>query len=212
MMKKLLVFMFVLALVSSANASIVTLRASDQPLCTHNPPGISGARDVYAGDVVVVTITADTAVTSYTLSIKETTTSLAGHSTASAGSLHANFDLTRTNGTVRNGLTTAPTSATQRYMLIDKISGGKKTTTAQVPIGEVLYQFELMIPTAAVMCETFTITAVTGTPNFGGAGYTHNLNAVAVATTNALVLHVIPEPMTIALLGLGGLFMLRRRR
>jgi hypothetical protein len=57
--------------------------------------------------------------------------------------------------------------------------------------------------------------AMPGTPNFGGAGYVHNLNGVAQGSVaplcTSLKLHVIPEPVTMALLGLGGLFLRRRK-
>jgi len=217
-MKKLLVFVLVLGLASLASASI-TFTAPGQLPCPSFPHPDVGDFDVEPGTIVTITVfSPETAASSYTLSITETTTSAAGHSTAVAvGTGNAGFDNIMQPGTLRNAMTTAPTSATShRYMLIDKISGGiNQSTTPQVPAGEALYTFSVQIPADAVFCDTFTITAAIGTPNFGGAGYTHNLNAQAQGVVppgcNSVTLHVIPEPATIALLGLGGLLLKRRK-
>jgi len=212
-MKKLLVFMLVLGLASLANASI-TFTSPGLPVCPH---GVEAQLDVAPGQIVVVQIFSPDQIVSsgYAVSVTESTTSAAGHSTAVAvGALNAAFNLNVQNGTKRNAMTTSPTSATQRYMLIDRISGGISPANP-LPVGTVLYQFELKIPDLAVFCDKFTITAAVGNPVCAPppAAYAHQINAAALNPniTNALVLHVVPEPATIALLGLGGLLLRRRK-
>jgi len=218
MMKKLLVFMLVLGLVSAANASI-TFTAPGLPIC----PGPGGGHipggqwDVAPGQIVLVQIfSPDQIVQSgYLVNITESKNSAAGYATAmGVGQLNAAFNLNVQNGTLRNAMTNSPTSAVQRYMLIDRISGGISPANP-LPVGTILYQFELKIPEAAVFCDTFTITAATGNPIIAPppAQYGHQINGAALNpnVTNALILHVVPEPATIAILGLGALLLRRRK-
>ena len=212
-MRKLLILMFVFGLVSSANAVIITFNSASGPLCVHGspPPSI----DVLPGAFVVVDITSDTAVSSgYLVNITESTTSGGGvnHSTAlAAGVFHANFNVSVIPGTVRNAMTNYG-AGTPRYMLIDRASAAMSPPNP-IAAGLVLYQFELQIPATAVFCDTFTITAAVGFPVISPppAGYAHTLDGVLNVPTNALTIHVIPEPATIALLGLGGLLLRRRK-
>ena len=209
-MKKLLILMLVLGLTASANAVLVTFDASAEPGCGHGYD-----RDVLPGSTVVVEITADTAVSAgYLVSITESTTSAAGMANATAvGALHTGFDNAGTNNTgiLRNMNTNY--QAPVRYMLIDRIVGGIVSGSPAIAAGQVLYSFEVLIPEDAVFCDTWTIDAAIG---FGAispppAGYSHTVDAAAQVPTVTLTLHAIPEPMTIALLGLGGLFLRRRK-
>lgn len=214
-MKKLLILMLVLGLASSANAVIITFNSPSGPLCPHPegqpPPSI----DVLPGAFVVVEITSDTAITAgYMVSITESTTSAAGHSTTAAvGTLNAGFDDAALNNTgiLQNKMTNFG-AGTPRHMIIDRIVGGV-ISGGSVAVGQVLYQFELKIPDLAVYCETFTINAAVGFPVISPppAGYSHSADGTSVAGSNALIIHVIPEPATIALLGLGGLLLRRRK-
>jgi len=206
--------MFVLGLVATANAAIDTFNAPLQPPCIHGmfPPDL----DVLPGQIVWVTVTANANVTSaYMVSIMETTTSAAGHSMALAlGNLHAGFDLLHNNGNLRNMMTNTPSTSVQRYILIDRIAGNinKVGGSPLIPAGQILYQFELKIPDQAMLSDLFTITCAYGNTAIGAPPYSHSLDGVnMLANSVALVLHVIPEPVTIALLGLGGLFLRRRR-
>ena len=209
-MKKLLILMLVLGLASSANAINITFSSASGPACGHTP---GGDIDVLPGALVVVDITADAAVSSsYMVSITESTTSGAGMANATGvGAYHASFNFNVVNGNLRNAMTNFP-APPHRYMLIDRATAG---INPAVPIaaGQVLYSFEVLIPSLAEFCDTWTITAALGVPAIQPppAGYSHLADG-AVPVTTALTLHAIPEPATIALLGLGSLFLTRRRR
>ena len=106
-MKKLLIFMLVLGMASSANAAIVTFSSPSGSPDVHGFP--APAIDVLPGATVLVQIKADTAVTStYFLSITESTTSAAGDVTASIGSLHTSFVVNPQIGNLRNAMTSHP--------------------------------------------------------------------------------------------------------
>jgi len=211
-MRKLLILMFVFGLVSSANAVIITFNSPSGPGCPHGNPAPS--IDVAPGAIVLVQITADVAVTSqYMVSVTESTTSAAGHSVAiGPAAYNAAFNFAVNTGNVRNAMTNNPVTATQRYMLIDRATAGI-SPVGNIAAGQVLYQFEVAIPAGAVFCDTWTIDAAVGQPFISPppAAYSHMLDAGPIASTNALTIHVVPEPMTIALLGLGGLFLRRRK-
>jgi hypothetical protein len=219
MMKKLLVLMFVLGLVTSANAALVytvTFQSPGLPVCP-GPPGHSpgGEFDVTPGQVVTIQIVANqVCTTSYAVSIMESTTSTHGYATANAvGALNGSFNFNLVPGTKENTMTNSGGTYTPRYILIDRISAGMSPAGA-IASGTALYTFSITIPTAAVFCDTYTIgAAVPSSPYISPPvlSYSHKVDNVVVATNDPLVLHVIPEPVTIALLGLGGLFLRRRK-
>jgi hypothetical protein len=198
-MKKVLVLVLVLAMATAANALTVDIQHDGSSSVTAT-----------AGDTITVTIKADTAADSYALSLGSTTTSTAGDATATAlGTLTAGFDSINNAGTLRNGMTNYQGA---RYILIDRINGSVLLESPSVAAGTTLYSFDLKIPDLASNGDTFTVDAAVGFGVFSPppAGYGHQVNGLNPDTTNLLLI-TVPEPMTIALLGLGGLFLRRRK-
>jgi hypothetical protein len=68
-----------------------------------------------------------------------------------------------------------------------------------LPEDDVVFMYEFHVP-YGLDDSTYITIDTTGT--YGGVDYSQS----------DIVLHVFPEPMTIALLGLGGLFLVRRRK
>jgi hypothetical protein len=75
--------------------------------------------------------------------------------------------------------------------------------TTHVPPGQAIYSFEFHVPD--VPWSTY-ITICTS-----GSGEVTDFDLGTTVQIDPLTIHVVPEPMTIALLGLGGLFLRRRR-
>jgi hypothetical protein len=199
MMRKLLIFMLVLGMASLANAAILTVESSG-----------SSAVNALKGATVSVDIVTDTAVNvNLSATLMQSTTSAAGNATAAAlGTLDAGFNSINFAGNLQNANTVAPA----RFILIDRINGVISTGSPAVAAGS-LYNFNLSIPGTAALGDTFTVDFATGTPTIGGGMPPYGLlqDGAAPTGTTALVI-TIPEPATIALLGLGGLVLLRKRK
>jgi len=200
MMKKLLILMLVLGMASVANAAIVTFESGGS-----SAVGV----DYLTGGVIVVDVKVDTAVNSgFQVTIGESTTS-ASHATSAVGTLNAGYTLLPTVGTSVDTMTNFG-AGTPRYVLIHRISGTPAVGTP-VAANAVSYSFNLTVPSGN-LGDTFTLTGYAGSPSIGMPPYSYLVDGGAPASTNNLVVTLVPEPMTIALLGLGGLFLLRRRK
>ena len=202
-MKKFVSLVMLLALASFASAVVNTV-----DFTTPNA-------NVTAGQVVPITIVADMTVKILGVNIGETKVSAAPDVTAGAvGTIHAGFTSVASAGLLCDGSTAAPA----RYVLIDRINGVVDTTTSsEIAVGQALYSFNVTIPGTAAVGDTFTIDDITGVPVFHpGPGYGTNCTGaggnVVLSDVGALTLTVVPEPATIALLGMGGLLLLRRRK
>jgi hypothetical protein len=197
-MRKLLTLVLILAMASMASAAAVDFYAN----------GVKDLTDCVMPDqAVTITVQADFAV----IGLQMATTADGGTAQA-AGALDAGFDFLNIPGTLRNSAGTGTL-----FILIDKITGAVNVTGGSAPIaaGTDLYTFTWVAPAAQ---GTYTIGA---TPN----GYTNpwfpppppaytvqadGSQGELVNQFNPCTVCVVPEPMTIALLGLGGLFLRRR--
>lgn len=89
--------------------------------------------------------------------------------------------------------------------LMVSVAGGVAADLIEdgVPIGEVLWSFDYHIPDV----EESTVLVISGS----GVAVADCWWVDSVSSIGALEIHVVPEPMTIALLGIGGLFLRRRK-
>jgi hypothetical protein len=196
MMKKLLIFMLVLGMACVANALSVGIES-----------GGSSTADVLADQVVTVDVTPDFAVEDFLISLGQTTTSAAGEAIGALGTVSTSvFDLSTVDGYLVNGAPVGP------YVIMSHVSGIIQEGSDLSPAGTSVYSFTITIPSAASIGDTFTIDDVGGYINPGYPPTGTNFNTMDVTAASALVLTVIPEPMTVLLLGLGGLLLMRRRR
>ncbi|MBA7587031.1 hypothetical protein ES708_29041 [subsurface metagenome] len=184
-MKKLLVLLLVFAMASWANAAIVSFSAGD---------GLPG-------DTIGITVSSDEQVAGVTLALIADS-GFGG--TANPGAWNTLFT---TADAGYNG-TAGGYGAGDLIMVSGGISLG-------FPATGLLYSYSYDIPSDAAFGATIVFT-VGDLPDFGIAssidylveGATAQMSMAGMEFTST----VIPEPMTIALLGLGGLFLLRRRR
>ena len=194
-MKKLLIFILVLAMACVANALSVGIQS-----------GGSGAADVVANQVVTVDVVPDFDVADFLISVGQTTTSAAGEAIGALGTVDSGvFDLSAVDGFLVNGAPVGP------YVIMSHVSGIIQTGSDPSPANVSVYSFSLTIPSAAAIGDIFTIDDIGGDINPGLPPTGTNFNNTAVTGASPLVLTVIPEPMTICLLGLGGLLLRRRK-
>ena len=197
-MDKLASLILVVVLTSLANAATVSLELD------------GGGTTVTAGSTVTINITADWDVSDNAgFNLKQSTTSAAGNATAVAvGTLNAGFD-----SVVINPGTLVNTQSGTRFILIDRINGVIDSVSPAITAGVPLYSFDLLIPAGAVLNDTFTIDDAFGAPVVTpGPDYSTGIHGGGdVSDIGALTLTVVPEPTTMALLGFGCVFLVRRR-
>ena len=195
MMKKFLVLGVVLALSSSAMAGLVGLRVEPgdvEPISYDHSTTIT--IEVYASGFYI-DYPYDTIGFMDIASIQSD-----NGGTASSPSLHT--DLLSGVGVSAGDIVNSG------GILIENIGGyiDQGDIVGVYPFPAVLYAFELHIPelpNSTILTITMSGLVI---KNLG-----YNDPVPGVTATNTLEIHIIPEPMTIALLGLGGLFLRRRR-
>jgi hypothetical protein len=171
----------------------------------------SGTTQVTAGSTVTIDLIADFDVRSGVFNIQQSTTSSAGDATAvGVGVLHSGFDQIADNGNLCNVL-----SGT-RFILIDRINGEAATASPDILAGQILYSFDLLIPSLASAGDQFTIDDPFGSPVVNGADpyatAIYGAGGESLTDITSLTLTVIPEPATVALLAFGSLCLFRKRK
>jgi len=196
-MKKLICLALVLSLAQLASATTVSLVLD------------GGGTTVMADSTVTINVVADWAVSDNAgFNLMESTTSAAGDATALAvGTLNAGFDFISAAGTLCN------VESGSRFILIDRINGVITDGSPPIAAGDALYSFDLLVPSGATVGDAFTIDDAFGEPVVSaGPPYATGIHGGGdVTDIEPLTLTVVPEPMTIVLLGLGSIFLFRRK-
>ena len=184
-MKKLLALVLVFAMASWASAGLLTVVGD----------GTAGTIDVDPGQIVTITIVGTgwgLAGPADSLSVL-TIGAITGEGTASDPALHAELSNLPSVGTLVN----------DGVIMISNIQGGTVMGDMDgIPNGSAAYTFTLDVGTV-VGAYMIDLTGATVAGAFSPAPLPLEIGALEV--------NVVPEPMTIALLGLGGLFLRRRR-
>ena len=182
-MKKYLIVLLVLAMAAYASAGPVWLEVDDADEDTS-----------YGGsDVITINLVSNEGIKSISIG------RIDGLPTAqSINGLHTGFDQAPLQpGTIVNA----------GGVLISTINAGTQYTTPAIPAGQILWSFEYHVPYLPDS-SWITIDDVTEGAVFTYIGGT---DTPYIGDVDPLEIHVTPEPMTIALLGLGGLFLRRRK-
>lgn len=192
-MKRLFVAVLLLAVTSSAVAGLVELRVSPDDVFLY-----------IASDTITIQLYATDFYTDYpldTIGFMD----IAAIKTDNGGTA-SNPSLNSALAIGEGGTSSTGDIVNSGGILIEDIRGyiEQGDLVGVNPFPAVLYEFELHIPDA----EYSTIITITMN---GLDLYNLGYNDPGYTATNTLEIHVTPEPMTIALLGLGGLFLRRRR-
>jgi len=189
-MKKLLVTLMVLGLCSVSSAVPLYYQSG------------TGSVDVMENTVVTINIVSDLAVKTFLTSTAITANNTT-FSEVALGTVSSLFTLTRNPGQLKNG------SVANVWVYGETGAVNSTNFDPAVPAGTILGTFTLRVGAKG---GTITISDYSGS-NFGpptSSKYTPDGGALTTTDMPNLVLNVIPEPVTIALLGLGGLFLRRR--
>jgi hypothetical protein len=189
-MKKLLILMLVLGLTSAASATIVGAGLE-----------VDNVNPIYPGDVVTISLRADAEATGFGITTLTDDASPMG--TAAVGTIYPGFNFGLNDGTaylVNSG-----------NVLFDRADGSSIAGShfsllpggSNCPAQTALYTFDYTVDATLAAPTTINI-GISGASviKVGGATY---------ASVEGTSFDVVPEPMTIVLLGLGGLFLRRRR-
>lgn len=190
-MKKVLVLLLVLVLAGLASAAVVSLDI----IGGDTPAGDFGGIPSYEGSsTIIIGVTADFYVANF--NITRVTTDNDG--TASNPQLHTRLteQLPWNHGDLVNS----------GGVLVKDVAGTATAVNVEdgIPAGETLWQFEYHVPE---LPYSTIIEIALDDITVSDAWYMDYVEG----DIGPLEIHVSPEPMTVALLGLGGLFLRRRR-
>ena len=199
MKKKLLVLMLVLGLVSAASATVITYQPS------HN--GSTADYEAVAGEVVYIDIDAtgadhlmSTGALLVTITGDATITDLSSLTYAPS---QGTWDVTM--GLITNAELDDPQNARLRAATL-MIQDMFWLLLPNSPVGNIGITY------GGTGTATVTVVPNNEANTWGNTGYANGGQAGQDLDAAGGVFNIIPEPMTIALLGFGGLFLLRRRK
>jgi hypothetical protein len=195
-MKKLMVLVLVLAMAQLSFAGLATLRVNDADVKSGYLPSDIITLEIVASFNEGGTIGVDT---TGTITMDYLRAALPGFpetsvGTLSATDLHAAFNDMHSPGALIN----------VNGIAASGIWGSVALGSNDAPAGAVLWTAEFHVPDLPAS----TIIEIS-TDNF--AAMPSDFSDMALGT-NVLAIHIVPEPMTLGLLGLGGLFLRRRSK
>ena len=171
----------VIVLAFVSTASAASVRFEVAP----GTPTFGGGGSYSFGQVITINLIADFAVQSFSVSIA------GNYGTAvAAGPVNADFVVFPNSGTMNTG-----------GNLITGATGAVAFGSPNVDAEEILYSFDYLVP--HLPYSTNIVIDDVGFVSILGGG-------TSIDDVDAFVVHT-PEPMTIGLLGLGGLFLRRRK-
>jgi hypothetical protein len=203
-MKKIIALTLILGMASLASATVAGLKAYTGDYATGALVPVTGS--VNPSDEIVVVLESDVAVDAFGLRSVLDSSPVTGVATAivAANNPHPNLNQARTDGSAY--------VVNAGGVLFERTDGSAigafQFFGTAAPAGEALCGFLYHVPNVPASTEIVLSAGSTGgelsyfTPNLGQP----------ITEIGSLVLHVIPEPMTMGLLAIGGLVALRRRR
>jgi len=197
-MKKFVIVMLVLAMASMANGKMLYYTC---PTGTWN--ATNSWYDVDKDTAITLNIRGDYDATGFGVgAVKVTSTQGSDFSAVTLGTVNAGFDLSKIPGIVRSGASYG--------VYITGVSGTRNVTSALVAANSMFATISMT--TGSTKDDKIYLDDYLGTV-WGGSSKITSTDGTALASPamSVITLNIIPEPMTVLLLGLGGLFLRRRK-
>jgi len=171
----------VLALVTAASAGTISLSASK-------------TSNIAIDEIITITIVSDVSIQGGVFATQIQTTNLSVGS-AMTVAMHSGLSLLPKAGTIKNA----------GSVLVGYVTTGDNNVSGNIPIGGDAIAAGQALWTMTFKGLAVGSTTISATETGVIDGDDNEINSMGTVTV-----HVIPEPMTIALLGLGGLFLRRK--